>query len=545
MARVIPEGWRELQAIGAAQRELETLARLASGLPDGYTVYHGIHWTRVENHRALVGEIDFAVVAPSGHVLVIEQKSGFLRETDEGLIKRYDEGEKNVPFQLNRNTDALRNRLREATRGKPVFVDALLYCPDYQVRDPGTAGIPPSRIVDARRRDQLPAIIQALLPADQPALESLDQIQRFLAEILQLVPDIDASASAAGMLYTRLAGGLAHWARQIDVDPMRLRITATAGSGKTQLALALMQEAASRGRRMLYACYNRPLADHVSRIAPAGVTVATYHQLGYQLCTRLGESIRFGQAGAFEQIEAVLARHAPDKDEIVDELIIDEGQDFRAAWVDALLARLAPGGRVWLLEDPMQNLYGRPALDLPGWVRLRSDINYRTPARIREAINRLLPLDRPIEAGSPVEGSLDVVTYEDTAGLFAETARAITRAYGAGFKSGQIAVITYRGREHSRLAPLDRLGPHALRAPTGGYDLFGNAEHTEGEVLIDSVLRFKGQSAPCVILTEVDFSTLDDMAIRRLFVGATRATLHLTLVLSRAATAALLERVPE
>jgi hypothetical protein len=62
---------------------------------------------------------------------------------------------------------------------------------------------------------------------------------------------------------------------------------------------------------------------------------------------------------------------------------------------------------------------------------------------------------------------------------------------------------------------------------------------TEGDILIDSVLRFKGRAAPCVILTEIDFDSLDDKAMRRLFVGATRATMKLTLVVS--ASAALLQ----
>ena len=74
--------------------------------------------------------------------------------------------------------------------------------------------------------------------------------------------------------------------------------------------------------------------------------------------------------------------------------------------------------------------------------------------------------------------------------------------------------------------------PHTLRAPTGRYDLLGNPVLSEGDVLIDSVLRFKGRAAPCVILTEVDFEQLDERAMRRLFVGATRATLKLLLVVS-------------
>lgn len=36
MAKVVPEGWRELAAIGAALREIETLSVLADDLSDDY-----------------------------------------------------------------------------------------------------------------------------------------------------------------------------------------------------------------------------------------------------------------------------------------------------------------------------------------------------------------------------------------------------------------------------------------------------------------------------------------------------------------------------
>ena len=38
---------------------------------------------------AIAGEIDFAIVGPTGKLLLVEQKSGFLDETPEGLVKRY------------------------------------------------------------------------------------------------------------------------------------------------------------------------------------------------------------------------------------------------------------------------------------------------------------------------------------------------------------------------------------------------------------------------------------------------------------------------
>jgi hypothetical protein len=45
------------------------------------------------------------------------------------------------------------------------------------------------------------------------------------------------------------------------------------------------------------------------------------------------------------------------------------------------------------------------------------------------------------------------------------------------------------------------------------------------------------------VFTEIDFETLDEMAMRRLFVGATRATMKLVLVASERTAALLRERL--
>ncbi|NMG33717.1 nuclease [Azoarcus sp. TTM-91] len=543
MARTHPEGWRQLPASGALARELATLSRLADGLPDDYAIYHGLHWTRVEREHTVFGEIGFVVLGPDGKLLLIEQQSGFLDETTEGLQRPHSRRARNISLELARNTEALRARLKPLLDGAEPQLEILLYCPDYQVRQPGTAGLDPARIVDSSRRDALVAIVQGLTrPEDGYSADAARQtaLHRFLADLLELVPDVQALAGQAHALTTRLSGGLAEWARRISMSPFRLHVTGTAGSGKTQLALAAYTDALAAGRRPLYVCYNRPLADHFARIAPAGGEIATYHQLCDRRLRAAGKPPRFGQPDTFRRLEADFAALPPDPAWRFDELIVDEGQDFTEAWRDALLAMLAPEGRAWWLEDPMQNLYGREPVALPGWTGLCADTNYRTPADVLALLNRSLPLPQPIAAGSPVDGTgPEILSWRDADGLFDATKRAITRAIGLGFRREMIALITYRGRENSRFTPLDHLGPHRLRAFSGRYDLFGEAEYSEGDLLIDSVYRFKGQAAPCVIFTEVDFPALDALAVRKLFVGATRATMKLILVASERSAAML------
>ena len=143
MAAIVPDGWRELSVTGAALREIETLAVLAEGLPDDYTVYHAVHWTNVGPRYALYGEIDFAVVNRAGDLLLIEQKSGFLAETPDGLVKQYPGKSKSVPIQISRMVNALRRKLANRGYIASVRSDALLFCPDYRVRFPETAWLAP------------------------------------------------------------------------------------------------------------------------------------------------------------------------------------------------------------------------------------------------------------------------------------------------------------------------------------------------------------------------------------------------------------------
>ncbi len=531
-----------MSVTGAAAREIETLASLEASLADTpYSIYHGVHWTNVEKGFSAYGEIDFIIVAPSGRILLIEQKSGFLTETPEGLVKSYHGKAKNVRTQILRAIEGLMRRFGDG----PLSIDYLLYCPDYLVRDQHLAGIDPRHIIDATRKDQLAQVIRQVLPitATGPQFE---KVVRFLGDTLSLRPDPSAMIGCAEQMVTRLSGGLATWARRLDFKPYRLHVVGTAGSGKTQLALAEYCAAIDAGLRPLYVCYNRPLADHIERLVPTGGQVATFHMLADAFMRARGVTPDYASPDIWSEMETVLATaELPDAWKY-DVLIVDEGQDFSSGWRDILMRMLKDGGRATWLEDPMQNLYGREMVPLPGWVTLHSQTNYRSPRQIVDMLASIGAARDQVEAASPFEGAdIEYLVYPegDTTAMFAQTKHAITLCLGAGFARQDIAIASFRGREKSLLLGLDALGAHTLKSFTGAYDLFGNPVFREGGLLAESVYRFKGQSAPAVIFTEVDFAEIDELVFRKLFVGMTRARLKLVLVLSERAAAQLLERI--
>ena len=527
---------------GTALREIATLNLLAQSLPDTYSVYHGVHWTNVDNGYSAYGEIDFIIVAPNGRVLLVEQKSGFLEESADGLIKKSLGKPYRIHVEIMRTIRSLMARFSKT--GDVLEIDYLLYCPDYHVRDAQRAGIEAARIVDAGKSVALPDMIIALLPTSE-ATPQRKKVERFLSDTLQLSADPSAMIGQAGELVTRLSGGLATWARQLEFAPYRLRVIGTAGSGKTQLALAEYCAAIEAGKRPLYVCYNRPLADHVEQLVPAGGRVASFHSLCDSFAREHGTLPDYRQAGMWRLLEQMFADTAIPASWQYDVLIIDEGQDFSAAWRDILLRLLKPDGRAIWLEDPLQNLYARLPVALDGWVTLHSQVNFRSPRQIIAMLAAVTPNSAAIEAASPFHGAdVEFLRYPqgDIVRMQYQTKHAITLCLGAGFTRADMALVSFHGRDKSTLLKLDALGMHGLRSFTGEYDLFGKPVFRDGELLAESVYRFKGQSAPAVIFTEIDFIALDEHNFRKLFVGMTRARLKLILVLSDPA-AALLEAI--
>ena len=554
MAKVVPDGWREFDAgdaSAAAERERATLTLFERALPAAYTVYHGVHWTRLDQGFSIYGDIDFVIVNAAGDMLAIEQRSGFLEEGPHGLVTRHRGRDRNVAVGIARSRHALQSRLAARLAGAPgggaPGLEYLLYCPDHFVRQPHTAGIEPDRIVDAATRDRLVPRILAILPPGEHGARAAE-VHRFLRDEIKLEADVSARLGLARERVTRVAGGLTQWARALDFSPYRLRVVGTAGSGKTQLALAEYRASIEAGHRPLYVCFNRPLADHLARIAPEGGLACTFHHLCERVLSEHGERPDYAMPDAFDAMIARAAELDIPAALRFDTVIVDEGQDFSPAWAAQLWRHAGEDARLIWLEDPMQNLYARTPIELPGWVTLHARSNFRSPRPVVRMLQSLLegvmPGAEHIEAASPFDADeVELLVYDAAHPLTQRVKEAIRLCFAAGFRTEDVAIVSWRGRDQSELLRHDRLGANALRSFTGQYDLLGQPEYSAGDVLIESVYRFKGQSAPAVILAEIDFETLDERALRKLFVGATRAMMKLVLVLSERAERQLRARL--
>jgi len=124
----------------------------------------------------------------------------------------------------------------------------------------------------------------------------------------------------------------------------------------------------------------------------------------------------------------------------------------------------------------VQNLYGRAPSGCKAGRSFTADTNYRSPREILDHLNRLLTLDRLIDAASALSGSeVEILTYADTAGLIAQTLHALDQPIAAGIRKDMIAVVSFRGRENEE-GEISRLGPGHLHRGTANRKLLAPPE---------------------------------------------------------------------
>jgi DNA polymerase III delta prime subunit len=520
-------------------RERDVLLALESSLSVDYHCYHSVNWAAVTPNRQHHGEFDIVVLTPAAHLLVLEVKAA---------LPKLEE----LRLQLSHQRDGIRGRLN-AEKLEQIRVEHFLVLTDNLLPSgaEGTIGLPLEKIIDSAALDTLPPRIREFATRSPTLDKSIHaKVQRFLENRFKLLPDPTTHIGQVRRASTVLAEGLATWVPRIHDPNGVYLIEGTAGSGKTQLALALMRHAVGESQRTAYFCFNRPLADHIARVAPNQAIALTFHEfcLDFQART-LGQAIDFSKANVFAAAEAAFLSAASELAPRWDLLVIDEAQDFEPDWIHGLISCLSPEGSVYILSDADQAVHPRPAIELDGGVKVVSPENFRSPKRIVQAINQLRLSNKEILARSPFVGESPEFhiyrtgTRNDEKAQLDALYKCLRGLVNDGFSTDEIALLSFAGRDNSLTLKQDRIGAWTLKRFTGKFDKSQNAIWTQGDLLTDTIARFKGQSAPVVVVTEVDFTEPTPRDLMKLFVGFTRAQYRCECVLSEEAEKSLYARL--
>jgi hypothetical protein len=259
-----------------AYRERDVLLLLQEGLHQGFDVYHSVNWSVVKNDKQRFGEIDAVVLSPFGHTAILEIKSGVVQITEHSISKTYAGQVKDIGHQLDSQLSAWKGRIHDQGI-EGVRISHFLILPD-QKTSTGSIAFPRERIIDSTQMDSMCQLIQQTLMAEPLTEDKRVKLQALMENKFDLLPDPSARIGQVTKASKKIADGLATWATRVRHASGVYKIKATAGSGKTQLALAILQDAAKEKLRCAYVCFNRPLADHIVKVAPPMAEVGTFHE---------------------------------------------------------------------------------------------------------------------------------------------------------------------------------------------------------------------------------------------------------------------------
>ena len=536
---------------------------LRDGLPNDFVVLHSYPWLRPWRGEDLLleGEADFVVLHPAKGLLVLEVKGGetirlegrrWFRDTRHGSKEFQD------PFnQARRNMHALLDIIQERAGGKlpkPDFVHGYAVVfphMDYHGKFPANAD---EKILLCHRH--LAFIEQSLDVAYKRwgnQKEALSGVRYCLLLNECLMPKFGLFRPVGPTidLDNDKLLELTETQRQVFEGlyaQSRVLVEGAAGSGKTILALHRALAFAREGKRTLFVCFNKDLANWLERIVEEDQTHATYRdnitirnfhklasefarqaEIAFQPVAGGQKSRRFWDEEAPDLLEqAIEILEAAGRTVRYEALVVDEAQDFLAGWWYALLAgAIADLERtpVYAFLDPNQALRGdveAPPVEFQ--TRFALSTNCRNTKRIARTSAAVLKLDTRVFKSAPSGQTPRILRakteFQQKGLVMQEVHKLLTRE---DVRPGQLALIGATAQSVGSLADLDDIA---------GVSLVSSVEAwRDGEgMLVTTARSFKGLEADVVVLYDL-FRFTPVFTKMDLYVACTRAK-HLLIVVT-------------
>jgi hypothetical protein len=527
------------------EREVRRL--LTDQLPQDWIVVCNVAWA-LQNDHGLVrdGQSDFVVLVPGLGMAILEVKgSRSVRVGDDGIWYRQETNRRTgkvgaevpidepPPEQACRNMHTLAKVVcdRLPRQGFPGAFAYLVAYPNGKV-DGSSTLYDPSTVVSSQDMPRLMRRIRGALEARGHPRAGIE----FTADMAGRVAGILSNAS---FRVTARDVPLDANDDTTDIDDLtrqqfaalrgafelpRVAIVGPAGSGKTLLALWKLDALLEEGKRALYVCFNKALAEHLRQANPEMSTAITsVDRLFYQLA-EIPDGRQVSERFFTEELPSRVQDVASELSlsSKYEAIIVDEGQDFGELRLLALLELLTPSGQWLFFADWGQNVYQASKQEpLGAEVTFRLYHNCRNTQLVNAATNGCCELSVAPMPGAPL-GAAPLVK-KGWGGTAAASAWAA--AYELSPEGGSIFLSPFR-LENSCLNLARRA--HGLEV-TEDISLIGKP----GFVYFSTIRSFKGLEGKNVVLLHTDVpGRIPALSTDDLYVACTRATGRLAIMAS-------------
>ena len=531
-------------------RRAETTCLSAlSNLDDNWIVFHGLVWRAVDKKDGEDrGEIDTIVFHPDLGLLFIEIKSEgvvcengvwYHESTTNGSRKRMNK----PPFiQTRSNFYGIKDKLAGTSLGNDILEDTActytLWFPDIT----WTAPLPPdapnnSFILDFRNLKNTANALRSILTQSCPGAKPWSKQQIGLL-IKTLCPDINLVPALGTKLIELREKLISLTASQVKTlmslrQQKRLIVEGCAGSGKTLLAVQLAREHSGAGKKVLFTCYNKNLAEFLSAefVGTPSVDVMNYHHLVEVMCVKYSIPFKVPQDNEarktffLDTCPLLLEQAAQSLVDKYDTIIVDEAYDFKSLWWLSLESLGKADNSYYVFYDKSQNIFAAgdewsPPFDAEP---ILLDTNVRNTKPVGEFARKLGKIEGSafyrVEAGPEPT----IKTYKEVS----EIAPLLKSTIKGLIKDGKVSP-----EEIVVLSPYKYTSDHLRITDLVEKDGIFTASlqnNGSGKVRIGTIQAFKGLEADVIILCGLD-GHLPACSPANLYVGATRARAMLVVI---------------
>lgn len=512
--------------------ENEVLKAFRQQLPPDWVVMPSVGWTLRKDDYVKDGEADFVVLAPGLGLVVIEVKgSKEFKVDDAGIWHRLQHDgswlalRQSPPEQAMGNMHTLAGFLKEKYRwlAFPGRYAYLVIYPQGETRDLGM--FDESTVATRRHMNQLASKIRNALEKrgngglgeqfTAPVVEKvIDQLKNRKFHLVKVdsgddVEDDKAKIEQLTQQQFATLRGL--------FDLPKMAVLGPAGSGKTVLAMWRLKAHIDDGRRAIYVCFNRNLANSLQLLNPDHAEfIWSIDRLFHNICPEArvpADKDRFFG----EELPGLVIDKSPALEKY-DAIIVDEGQDFSEFQALALHELLVEDGIWSFFADWRQDLYKKGAgTPIGAEVVFTLHHNCRNAKKINDASNRYAKKAIPSMPGMPegVDPTIEVTKNQ------AERAWELAKQWSG---EGSIAI----------LSPYS-LGLSAMRGQKNGHGLRLSEDikdlGAKDAVYFSTIRSFKGIEASVVIVIDLDIpGEKDAFGEEDLYVASTRATTRLAML---------------
>ena len=510
MAKMIPNVAFDTGSDGE-NRVFESLSTL---LPATYTVLHSLRW--IGSYRARSqGEADFVVFHPTLGVMVIEVKSGIIT-LDNNRTWYQTNRKTNIRkemFDPEKQADESKFKLISILKGTNCLVCHAVWFPSIYFNN---ASLPPNyhpdMLFDADTlKEPERAITNAFKYWSSQLKRNTDLnkaqaklVVERLAPSLSLVPSLRLDYDYTEKKFVKLTNEQTKILDFLQLQNVAA-IAGAAGTGKTFIAIEKARQLKQSGSKVLFLCYNRMLSDFLNDV---------YGHYDIHICTFDSLVRRYvGEKKDFETARLHFLDYLIEEDSDFEftDVIIDEGQDFLSDWIEFIEYKLTDKAYFYVFYDQQQCLYTE---EVNKWLReAPCRLTLTTNCRNTEAIAKTSygslgksggrqPNLSGIEGEQPelvniLESKPLTKWIDKTVNHFVQTTKT---------DLSNIALLTLEKMEGSIL---EETAQHSkLRC---------SESKSKGFVCRTTSRKFKGLEADLVIITDLDWTKMQDIKYRQLF----------------------------